>query len=182
MLYLIIDATLSENIKRVFPQDSQGSAAEYTFDLVCTSCREKHDVPVAINRFEKHQLPGSKGDASFIMKCRFCGKESSVDLSKFEDALYNGNEDDSEIFEKMKKQRKKHDLKNLNGQCALLSMDCRGCEITSFYPDNLTFAAELTSGRTLEFKLEDGEWYDYDDYSGEEVSLTEFDYKIIKGK
>ncbi|AQZ13355.1 YCR090C [Zygosaccharomyces parabailii] len=181
MLYLVINATLSENIKRIFPRDVEESAAEYTFDLLCTSCREKHESPVVINRFEKHQIPGSKGEASFLMKCRFCGKEISVGLAEFEDSLYNGDER-KEVLDKRKIQRKKHDLKNLVGKCVLLAMDCRGCEITGFYSDNLTFVAELISGKNIEFQFEEDEWYDYDDDAGEEVSVTEFSYEIIKGK
>lgn len=183
MLYLIVDATLSENTKRVFPRDTEANAAEYTFDLVCTSCREKHESSVVINRFEKSQLPGSKGEASFVMKCKFCGKEVSIDLNRFEDSLYNDAvEDNRPIIDKAQVQRKKHDLKNVQGKSVLLALDCRGCEVIEFRPDNLTFIAELISGSTMEFQLEDGEWYDYDDEAGEEVSVTEFKSEIVKGK
>ncbi|CAR28253.1 hypothetical protein ZYGR_0N07470 [Zygosaccharomyces rouxii] len=183
MLYLVVDANLSENIKRICPKDTESNPAEYTFDLVCTSCREKHDSTVVINRFERTPLPGSRGEASFVMKCKFCGKEVSIDLNPFEDSLYNDAvEDNKENIEKTQVQRKKHNLRNTQGKCFLLSLDCRGCEVTGFYPDNLTFLAELSSGKTMEFQLEDGELYDYDDDSGEEVTVTEFKSEVVKGK
>ncbi|GCE98070.1 hypothetical protein ZYGM_004755 [Zygosaccharomyces mellis] len=183
MLYLVVDATLSENIRRIYPQDTELNPAEYSFDLVCTSCREKHDSKVVINRFEKTQLPGSRGEASFVMKCKFCGKEVSIDLNPFEDSMYNDSvEDNREIIDKAEGQRKKHNLRDIQGKSVLLSLDCRGCEVLGFYPDNLTFLAELNSGKTMEFQLEDGELYDYDDDSGEEVTVTEFKSEFVQGK
>lgn len=183
MLYLVIDATLSENIKRLSVQDTASDPAEYAFDLVCTSCREKHDSKVVINGFEKTPLPGSRGEASFVMKCKFCGKEVSIDLNQFEESLYNDSgEENKEIIGKVEAQRKKHNLRGIKGGCVLLSLDCRGCEVLGFYPDNLKFLAELYSGKTMEFQLEEGELYDYDDDSGEEVTVTEFKSEIVNGK
>ncbi|CCC70053.1 hypothetical protein NCAS_0D04720 [Naumovozyma castellii] len=186
MLYLLIGATFSENIKKIFPKDTEQDIAEYAFDLTCTNCREAHGSPVLINSFEKHEMPGSRGEASFLLKCKFCAKDLSINLTRCEDALYNpDNELNEEYFGTLKDKRKKRGLKNIDTQkAAILEFDCRGCEITNFHQDSVTFLAELNSGKIMEFKFEKGEneWFDYDDDENEEVSVTEFYQEIVKGK
>lgn len=183
MLYLAIDASMSENIKKIDLEDTEQNAAQYTFDLVCTHCREKHDSSVVINRFEKSEIPGSRGEASFVMRCKFCGSTCSITILSFEQYLYNPVEADPAVVQKIKDLRKKNGIKNVPAEsCLLLSLDCRGCEVTQFYPENLTFNVELSSGKTMSFQLEDGEWFDYDDDASEEVTVTDFRGTIIKGK
>ncbi|QLL31125.1 hypothetical protein HG536_0A09420 [Torulaspora globosa] len=184
MLYLAIEATMSDNIKQIYPEDTEQDAAQYTFDLVCTHCREQHSSSVGMNRFEKTEMPGSRGEASFVMRCKFCGSDCSINISSFEQYLYNPAEADPGQIQKMKDIRKKNGIKNVPSEsCVLLSLDCRGCEVTQFHPENLNFNAELTSGKQMTFELEDGrEWYDYDDDSNEEVTVTDFRGTIIKGK
>ncbi|CCD26593.1 uncharacterized protein NDAI_0I00240 [Naumovozyma dairenensis CBS 421] len=194
MLFLIIKGTLSENVRRLYVKDhdekdaQSTKPAEYAFDLVCTSCREAHGSPVLINLVEKHEMPGSKGEASFIMKCKFCSKDISVNLLKFEKYLYNpdsGVEEDELEEKSIKLTRKKHGLKSLkeNNNAAILQLDCRGCELTKFYPSSVMFQAELTSGNVMDCQFENGEdeWYDYDEDAGEEVSVSSFQSEIIKG-
>lgn len=176
---------MSENVKCVYPKDNEKVMAEYIFDITCTNCREPHDVPVSINRFEKHQMPGSRGEASFVMKCKFCGKDVSISMYQFEEVLYNAETRSEEVFSKIKEQRKKKGLRGVDTEKAiLLEMDCRGCEINNLDVANITFVAELTSGKKMEFQFEGGEneWYDYDDDAGEEVFIIDFDSQVIKGK
>lgn len=179
MLYLTIKGNLSSNIEKVTPHDLETESAEFTFDVVCTSCREAHDSPIMINSFERHEMPGSRGEASFLMKCKFCGKDCSINLEHFEDSLYN----EPSIN---KDKRKKHGLNKLNDNVAvILQLDCRGCDVTKFYFDNnLIFDVQLTSGKIMEcqFDQDENEWYDYDEDSGEEVSITSFEYEFVKGK
>lgn len=186
MLYMVCEGNLSENIKKVSVKNSATDAAELAFDLTCTNCRETHDSPVIINCVEKHEMPGSKGEASFVLKCKFCGKDCSVNIEAFENALYNGDvEVNSDDIDKVKTQRKKRGLKSAKDtQAALFEFDCRGCELVTFHPSSVIFIVKLLSGNTLECQLEEGEneWYDYDDNDGEEVSITDFKFDIIKGK
>ncbi|CCK72053.1 uncharacterized protein KNAG_0I02680 [Huiozyma naganishii CBS 8797] len=178
MLYLTVAAELSENIVKVSTKNSETDPAEFCFDLVCTSCREMHDSPVTINSFEKHDMSGSRGEASFTLKCKFCQNECSINLSPFEDALYAQPQEN-------KDKRKKHGLgKVALNEAVILQLDCRGCDLKVFHFDNLIFLVELASGKIMECQFEQGEdeWYDYDDDANEEVSITEFKYQFVKGK
>ncbi|CAI4056856.1 uncharacterized protein SKDI_03G1470 [Saccharomyces kudriavzevii IFO 1802] len=180
-LFLVIEATLSENVAKVSIDNTSESRAEFTFDLQCTSCRELHDSKIMINTFEEHAMPSSKGTASFLMKCKFCSKELSVNVSIFE-SEYLTDQADHE-WAKLKDVRKKHALSKVKENSFLpLVFDCRGCELVKFYPDNITFKVLLNSGKVMACQLEDNEWYDYDDDSGEEVTMTEFSSDFIKGK
>ncbi|CDO95788.1 unnamed protein product [Kluyveromyces dobzhanskii CBS 2104] len=186
MLYISVLATLSENIRRVFPKDTEQSPAEYTFRLVCTNCREDHDAPIRVNRFESHDMPGSKGKASFVMKCKFCGQECSINLTRTKEDLNNLDEETNlELIEQTKKDRKKNGLKSVPIEQALwLGLDCRGCEVTKFETADTTFVAELVSKKEIEFQFEDdeNEWYDYDEDAGEVVSVVDMQFDVIKGK
>lgn len=175
---------MSENIKCIYPEDTKEAVAQYMFDVVCTHCREEHGSSIVIDRFDKTDMPGSRGEASFVMKCKFCGSDCSIDLLPFEDALHNPTALDSGALDKIKEVRKKHGLKNIPSEsCVLLQLDCRGCEVVRFHPGNLTFNAELTSGKLMSFQLEDdAEWYDYDDDANEEVTVTDLQGTIFKGK
>lgn len=68
---LVLKATL-EGITDLSPKDSEQSPFEYTFEIECTSCREKHDKEITINRFELHEMSGSRGEANFVFKCKNC--------------------------------------------------------------------------------------------------------------
>ncbi|AMD22563.1 HHL207Cp [Eremothecium sinecaudum] len=186
MLYLVAKASLSDNIKCFYPKDDEASPINYTFELICTSCRETHDSLVRINCFEKHSMPGSRGEASLVMKCNFCGKECSINLERTEEVLYNTSiPDNEEDIKKMVSNRKKLGLKGLDSNSAAwLQMDCRGCEVTKFETADAVFQVELASGKSMECVFEDGEneWYDYDDDAGEEVSVVDVKFITVKGK
>ncbi|AJQ33156.1 CPA_1a_G0006300.mRNA.1.CDS.1 [Saccharomyces cerevisiae] len=180
-LFLVLKATLSENVTKVSIENTNESRAEFAFDLQCTSCRELHDSKVIINTFEEYAMPASKGTASFLMKCKFCSKELSVNLCAFEDEYLTDQSDDK--WAKIKDMRRKHGLSKVKEDSFIpLSLDCRGCELIKFYPDTITFEVSLSSGKVMSCQLEDNEWYDYDDNLGEEVTVTDFSSSIIKGK
>ncbi|CUS23406.1 LAQU0S09e04038g1_1 [Lachancea quebecensis] len=185
MLYVVLSASVSENIGRLTVKDLDSDPADYAFELVCTSCREKHDSKVTINRLEKHEMNGSRGEASFVMKCKFCGKDCSINLERTQEELYNLQEESNrELVEKTRVHRKKIGIKNVDASKAvLLALDCRGCEVLNLDYSNLIFDARLASGKVMEATFdEENEWYDYDDDAGEEVSVTDLKFDIVKAK
>lgn len=185
MLYITASANLSENIRSVNIRDTEKQPNEYTFQLVCTGCRETHDSPIRINRFERHRVHGSRGEASFMMKCKFCGKECTIILDRFEEMLYNSDDErNKEFIEKAKINRKKVGIKSIDNSTAIwLKVDCRGCEITKFEIADTELDVTLTSGKKIICAFDEGEneWYDYDDMTSEEVYITNVTFDIIKG-
>ena len=183
MIFLLIAAELSENIERISVKDPETDPAEYVFQIRCTRCGEDADKPVVVNAYEKHDIPGSRGEANLVMKCKFCGSENTIDMNHFETAL---SQDQASNIDRDK--RKKHGLGDrkldIDNCAAILQLDTRGWDLREFIFSSIPFVAELTSGKKMEFKFEDGEdsWYDYDDDSGEEVYVTNFKTQFVKGK
>ncbi|SCU92600.1 LAME_0F00672g1_1 [Lachancea meyersii CBS 8951] len=185
MLYAVVSATLSDNISQFSVHDTDSEVADYALEIVCTNCREKHDSLVVMNRLEKYDMNHGKGEASLVMKCKFCGNQCTVNLEKMEEKLYNLDVDgNGEAVEKVKLQRKKQGIKKVDSSKAIvLALDCRGCEVTGLDFSNLSFDVQLTSGNTMQATFEDeNEWYDYDDNSAEEVSIVDLQFELVNGK
>lgn len=156
--YLKASAELS-NVTDLQPVDTVESPFEYTFIIECTRCRHVHDKPVTINRFESHEMAGSKGEASFIFRCRECKSEHSAS-----------------IFRTSKKL-----TEEASNGVALLEIDARGCDFNEFKPEGRFECRGLNSTAKFdEVDLEDGEWYDYDDNGGEEVSVVDVKWEISR--
>ncbi|EEQ38832.1 hypothetical protein EJF18_30327 [Clavispora lusitaniae] len=155
--YLKAKAELS-NVTDLEPNDSPSSPFEYTFRIECTKCREVHDKPVTINIFEQHDISGSRGEASFVFRCKSCKSEHSAQIERTKEKI------------------------SASGEWAkLLSIDARGIDFVEFIPDGKwKCAAAESSTKFEEVDLEDKEWYDYDDNKGEEVSVTEVEFDIAR--
>lgn len=154
--FLKLSATL-DNVTSLAPLDTPESAFEYVFKIECTKCRTVHDKPVAINRFESHEITGSRGEASFVYKCKECKSEHSASIFRTPKLLEIGTK----------------------GFVQLLEIDARGVEFVEFIPAGIfTVQGAETGTKFVDVELEDGEWYDYDDKAGAEVSITEVSWEI----
>ncbi|KAM4060103.1 hypothetical protein HRG_002287 [Hirsutella rhossiliensis] len=157
MFALELKAELS-GVTGLRPEDTADNPFWYMFKVQCTSCRESHANYVGVNRFETNEMSGSRGEANFVWRCKNCKRESSASI-KSGPAPY-------EQSEPPKAQR-------------LIEFDCRGLEFTEFKPEGDWAAQGAESGTKFTgIDLVDGEWYDYDDKAGEEVSIKEISWDI----
>ncbi|CAN6620981.1 hypothetical protein TRVA0_008S01596 [Trichomonascus vanleenenianus] len=147
-------------------RDSVEEPYEFTFKIQCTSCREIHGNEVRINQYEKHQIGGSRGEASFVFRCKMCKRESSATIKT------TGRAFTIEDMEPAKGTKKK--------DAVLLEIDPRGIDFVEFIPVGMFKATGVESDTSFEFELEDGEWFDYDDKAGEEVSITDVKWEFVK--
>jgi Eukaryotic protein of unknown function (DUF866) len=61
----------------------------------------------------------------------------------------------------------------------ILELDCRGLEFLEFSPEGEWLATGVESGTKFSsIDLAEGEWYDYDDKAGEEVSIKDAKWEI----
>ncbi|KAK3491020.1 uncharacterized protein B0T23DRAFT_383002 [Neurospora hispaniola] len=154
-LYLTAELAGVTNLR---PDDSEGNPFWYTFKVQCTSCREVHDKPVGVSRFENNEMSGSRGEANFVWKCKNCKRESSASI-KAAPAAY-------EQTEPAKKQK-------------LLEFDCRGLEFVEFQPEGSWLAEGIDSNtKFTDIDLTEGEWFDYDEKANDEVSIKELKWEI----
>ena len=83
-------------VNQLRPQDTEDDPYFYTFKVQCTSCREVHPNWISFTRFvrlhlpptsplilgaekdtdklvqEQHEIPGSRGEANFVWRCKLC--------------------------------------------------------------------------------------------------------------
>ncbi|KAH3900764.1 related to UPF0587 protein YCR090C [Saccharomycodes ludwigii] len=194
MLYLTVKAILSENIKSfgLKSTDTPSTPVEYPFKVKCTSCNEINESLITINNYEKHEVNNGKGEVSFIFKCKFCGNPASIIMNNENtELLFNDCDENQDLIESQLKKRGKK-IKGIKNKATLkdtsiaifLQFDCRGCEIIQFIDDNVEFGVTLFSNNSEEIPciLDEGEWYDYDEKSEQEISITEVEWNIISGK
>ncbi|KAI1617452.1 hypothetical protein EDD36DRAFT_424195 [Exophiala viscosa] len=152
MLALALTAEL-EGVTDLKPTDTADSPYYYTFKVQCTSCREVHANWVGVNRHEMNEQSGSRGEANFVWKCKNCKRESTATI-KAAPAVYEQNSPAK--------------VKNI------IDIDCRGLEFTDFRADGEWEAKGVESGTKFSgIDLSEGEWFDYDEKAGEEVSIKD---------
>ncbi|KAI9731408.1 MAG: hypothetical protein M1834_005314 [Cirrosporium novae-zelandiae] len=157
MLALALTAELS-GVTDLRPLDSPDQPYYYTFKVQCTSCREIHPNWVSVSRFEANEMSGSRGEANFVFKCKMCKRESSATI-KAPPAPYTYSSPPT--------------------RQPILTFDYRGCEFTEFKPDGEWQATGLESGTAFSgIELNEGEWYDYDEKAGEEVSIKDVGWEV----
>ncbi|MCJ1355802.1 MAG: hypothetical protein MMC33_005794 [Icmadophila ericetorum] len=157
MLALALTADLS-GVTELSPLDTPDEPYFYTFKVQCTSCRETHPNWVSVNRFEMNDVSGSKGEANFVWKCKNCKRESSATIK----AAANSYQHSSPP----KRQN-------------IIEFDCRGLEFTEFKADGEWQAKGLESPTVFKgIDLQEGEWFDYDEKAGEEVSIKDLKWEI----
>ncbi|KAI3403424.1 hypothetical protein KGF56_003708 [Candida oxycetoniae] len=148
-----------EGVTDLEPVDTPQQPFEYTFRIECTKCRTIHDKAIQINRFEKHEMGGSRGEASFVFRCKECKYENSANIERTKETLHYDE----------------------NKPVPILEIDARGLDLIEFIP-NGKFQAKGTETGTIfnDIDLQDSEWYDVDEKTNEEVSITEVKWTISR--
>ncbi|KAI5948735.1 hypothetical protein KGF57_005346 [Candida theae] len=147
------------NVTDLEPVDTPQSPYEYTFQIECTKCRTVHDKEVHMNRFEHHEISGSRGEASFVFRCKECKNEHSASILRTGAKLEAG----------------------ASKAVSILEIDARGLDFIKFVPDGKFQAVgEETGTKFDEVDLEDGEWYDVDEKTNEEVSIVDVKWTISR--
>ncbi|KAE8146777.1 FAD binding domain-containing protein [Aspergillus avenaceus] len=156
---LIIQNSPYSRVTELRPTDTPEEPYYYTFKVQCTSCRETHPNWVSFNRFEQHEIPGSRGEANFVWKCKLCGKTHSASI------VAGPNTYEADEKRKGKK---------------VIDIDCRGLEFTEFKADGEWEAKGTESSTPFGgIDLSDSEWYDYDEKAGDEVSIKEISFELV---
>ncbi|KAK3630477.1 hypothetical protein LTR56_009473 [Elasticomyces elasticus] len=157
MLALAVTAEL-EGVTDLQPQDTEETPFYYTFKVQCTSCREIHPNWVSVSRFETNEQSGSRGDANFVWRCKNCKREHSANIT-----------DTPKSYSQQSPPKAKN----------IIVLDCRGLEFVEFKPDGLWKAVGIESKtKFADIDLTEGDWFDYDEKSSEEVSIKDVKWEI----
>ncbi|KAL8702920.1 MAG: hypothetical protein Q9201_003900 [Fulgogasparrea decipioides] len=157
MLALTLTADLS-GVTDLLPLDTADEPFFYTFKVQCTSCRETHPSWVSISRFESSDISGSKGEANFVWRCKACKRESTANIKDAPKAYAQASPPTRQT---------------------IIEFDCRGLEFTEFQATGEWLAKGLeTATKFSGIDLQEGEWFDYDEKAGEEVSIKDVRWEI----
>ncbi|KAK3172336.1 hypothetical protein OEA41_005657 [Lepraria neglecta] len=159
MLALALKADLT-GVTDLLPLDTPEEPFFYNFKVQCTSCREVHPNWVSVSRYESNEVSGSKGEANFVWRCKTCKRESTATIKNAPRAYSHSSPP--------KRQN-------------IIEFDCRGLEFVEFKADGEWMAKGLESPTKFSgIDLQEGEWFDYDEKAGEEVSIKDMKWEIIR--
>ncbi|KAK1069098.1 hypothetical protein LTR12_012713 [Friedmanniomyces endolithicus] len=107
---------------------------------------------------ETNEQSGSRGDANFVWRCKNCKREHSANIT-----------DTPKAYPQQSPAKAKN----------ILTLDCRGLEFVEFKADGAWKATGVGSGtKFADIDLTEGEWFDYDEKAGEEVSIKDVKWEI----
>ncbi|KAJ1929187.1 hypothetical protein EC988_010122, partial [Linderina pennispora] len=98
------------NVTNVVPADADYA---WNFKVKCNSCHEVTPNFITISAEDNNSISGSRGEANFVMRCKFCKRESSASI---EGSPKPYTADDS------------------GSMATILSLECRGLEPVEFEP------------------------------------------------
>lgn len=137
-----------------------GPDYSWTVRLRCSSCSESSDKWHGILATQTFPLTGSKGDANFIIKCKLCGRQNSVNVLIGTFSQYTA--DHSESFN------------------SFIGFDCRGVEPFDFSPRGELRCTSLDGARTYKnIDLSQGDWAEYDDVDNVPLGIYDFECKFV---
>ena len=144
--------------------------ADWHFKVKCTSCNEVHDNVIYFNLTEKCDMPNSRGEASFIQKCRLCERTGSIEYVDGSVKTYTVNSNEK--------------------WATICSFECRGIEPVEFMPaDNFlaqSGVSEAIFGKNGEGEepvdLAEGDWAGYDEEAEESIGIYEFKSQFVASK
>ena len=137
--------------------------------MKCTNCNETHENVIYFNLVEKQDMPGSRGQASFIQKCRVCERTGSIEYV----GRHAPYEDQNE------------------GWQTIAVFECRGWEFVEFLPERCFSAKSNVSEAMFGEQSQDGEpidmtterdWCGYDEDAEESVGIYDFQSRFIASK
>lgn len=141
--------------------------AEWFFKTKCSSCNEVHENVINFKPCELQELPGSKGYATYIAKCKLCNRTSNIEYQKNTWSDY----------------REEHNEK----WHTIATFECRGMELVEFKIGNdwcaTSSMSEFTFGHgngkdVIEFDGPD--WCGFDEDGEEAVGIYDFHSQFIR--
>jgi hypothetical protein len=155
----------------------------YYLKLDCTKCHTQSDKYHDITLSESSSIAGSRGEANFIMKCKFCSNEGNLNIESIKPPVnYTSDDSDNHVFK------------------TIVVFDCRGIEPVDWQPgekkifflmyisiqflgDGWTCQGVESSTKFSQIDLsENKEWMDYDEKAKQAVAINELEFKFLKVK
>lgn len=162
---------------------AEGVDAALLLSIECTSCHEAHPKPVALEPSHQADLQRSRGTANLVVHCPSCRRENSASFV----VRQPGSRKDPAPGEVSPWTPVVSDADHTMGWHTLCTIDFRGMQplatpIDALLTDSSSWTCRGAESSTLftDVQFEDGEWHDYDDQAGDEVSITDVQVRWLK--
>ena len=135
---------------------------EWNFKVKCSQCNEEFPNVIYFNLVEKQSIEGSKGEASFVAKCKFCSKSGNIDYCKNTMKGYSSSENYQTIA----------------------MFECRNLEITAFIAGADMKATGTQADGETEFDgidlANEPDWAGFDEEGDCSVGVYDFKTQVIR--
>ena len=160
MVFLDLKLTfLSDNVSELYIT----SSFEWCFMIRCSNCYTDNPKEIYFMENSEFDIKNSRGTANFIMKCKECSKDCSIN-----------------VYEKSPR---KIDCSDGKGMGVLATFECRGCELIKWIiPNEGIFAKALESDKVFDNVDLNDTWMDFDEKSKGNCSIDEAKFEILKNK
>ena len=127
-------------------------------------CNEEHEGGIFFNLVDKEAIPGSRGEANFILKCKFCDRVGNVEYIDNSIKVYDKNEQFQTIA----------------------SFECRNLELIKFESSANWKATGTEGDGETEFDdidlANEPDWAGFDEDGDCAVGIYDFKSQIVTGK
>ncbi|XP_076043121.1 CXXC motif containing zinc binding protein [Oratosquilla oratoria] len=150
---------ISAQLDNVTNLQTPGDDYQYSIKTKCNGCHEVSEKWQVVSGDEETDLPGSRGKANFVTKCKMCKKVNNLDVCLSTKKMYTA--DDTPGFSE------------------IITFECRGLSVVDFRFGDGWKCIGVDSG--VEFANLDlsQEWYEYDEEANCPVSISDLKYKIV---
>ncbi|XGW04642.1 hypothetical protein V3C99_015660 [Haemonchus contortus] len=130
----------------------------------CMNCGESRDYWQYVVINEVLEVPGSRGEANLVEKCKLCNRVNTVAIVQDSIGKYDAA-DHNEEWQPM------------------IQLDCRGLEPIDFDPRMGWTAVGTESGTVFEdIDLSEKAWADYDEKAGEATEISDIEVRFVHAK
>ena len=133
----------------------------------CTKCHTQSDKYHDVTLQESSSIAGSRGEANFLMKCKFCSQEGNLNIEPGKGTVnYTADDSDGHAFK------------------TIVVFECRGIEPVDWQPGD-GWACQGIESNTKFNQIDlsdDKEWMDYDEKAKQAVGINDFEFKFVKVK
>lgn len=127
---------------------------------------------------DSNEVSGSKGEANLVWRCQNCKvpchipHASHLPSYSCTQRQHTANIQASPVAYQLSDPPKRQKL---------LTVDCRGLELVGFSPEGVWRAKGADSNTAFaDVDLSEGEWFDYDEKAGDEVSIKNLKWEVIR--
>ncbi|CAL4137476.1 unnamed protein product, partial [Meganyctiphanes norvegica] len=150
---------MSAQLENITNITAPGDDFQYVIKIRCNSCNEVCDKWLYISADESAEIPGSRGNANMVYKCKLCKKTHTLDV--------------------LLQHRKPYTIDDVPNFKEIIAFECRGISVVEFKFADGWSCEGSESGTKFEDLCLDEDWCDYDEESNQPVGISELESKIV---